>query len=268
MPAGLFLVPEAPSRFRTLELVASVSCDHAAVARLSVRAAVARGAAPGSIRQFGTSGTGGEWEGYTWRVWWEPPSRWRGEVTVPGGQTSSVSVVRDAAAFVYLPGQQTMYTNEPTVRDSRWEEIRPPAGVMELPTIANRHEVFPLLHSPLPASKWDFETLAQGEIHNGRVTRRVRATRRAGVALHEDAKASGYWWGVDEYECLVDDALQILVRLVGISEGVPVGVVSADEVRIDAPIPADIFAFAPPARHAHRTCCTFDVTTRAEARTG
>ena len=248
MSAGLFRAPEARDGFRTLELAASVSNAAAALASLSVRAAVARGAAPESIRQYAMGCAGGAsngWERYAWRVWWEPPSRWRGDLTWPGGQTD-VSVVRDDAALVYLPMQRTLYTSEPVVRDSRWEVIRPPTGIVELPTVTNRHEVFPLIRPSLPASEWVFATLAEEEIYNGRVTRRVRATRRIDTAPTEDKRASGYWRGVDEYECLVDDALQILVHLTGIADGVPVAIISADDVRVDAPFPADIFAFVPP----------------------
>jgi hypothetical protein len=52
---------------------------------------------------------------------------------------------------------------------------------------------------------------------------------------------------VDEYECLVDDALQVVLHLTGKAEGVPVGIVSVDQLRGDAPIPDAVFAFTPPA---------------------
>jgi hypothetical protein len=51
---------------------------------------------------------------------------------------------------------------------------------------------------------------------------------------------------VDEYECLVDDELQILLHLTGKADGAPVGIVSVDEVRVNAPLTADVFAFVPP----------------------
>lgn len=231
--------------FRTLELGASVSYDNAALTRLIVRAAVARGAAPESIKSYTMGGAGDGWGRYTVRVWWEPPSRWRDEQSTPGGVTS-VSVVREDATLIYLPMQRLLYTSEPVARDSQWEIVRPPRGFVEMPTIANRNAVFPLLRPPLPASEWVFATIAEDVLYAGRAARRVRATRRAGVALPDEVEASGYWSGVDEYECLVDDALQILLRLTAIADGVPVGFVSADDVCVDAPFPADTFTFVPP----------------------
>ena len=63
---------------------------------------------------------------------------------------------------------------------------------------------------------------------------------------------------IDEYECVVDDERQICMRLSAIWEGVPIAIVAADEVCVDSPLPADIFAFTPPdgARviHVERSC--------------
>jgi hypothetical protein len=237
--------PEGRVPFSTLELGATVSSDDAALARLTVRAAVAGGAAPSSVRTYAAGDAADAWGRYSWHVWWAPPSRWRGDLTWPAGATD-VSVVRDGAALVYLPVQQLMYTSEPVARDPRWDVVRTPTGIFELPTVANRHAVFPLLHPPLPASEWDFATVAHEVAYGGRVTRRVRATRRAGAPAAKGLEASGIWPGVDEYECLVDDALQILLRVTGIADSVPVATISVDHVRVDALFPDDVFAFVPP----------------------
>jgi hypothetical protein len=61
-----------------------------------------------------------------------------------------------------------------------------------------------------------------------------------------EEEPSGNWRYADEYECLVDATLQILLRLTGIADGAPVADVAADEVRVDAPLPADVFCFVPP----------------------
>lgn len=245
MSAGLFSAPTETLRFRTLELRATASCDDAAFVRLSLRAALAGGADPKSIQVYSVGPTRGGWTSHSWRVWWAPPSRWRGDMTGPDGQTD-VSVVRDDTALVYYSMQRLMFTNEQVAPDPRWKVAPAPTGIVELPTIANRHAVFPLLHPPLPESEWVFATVAAPEVYEGRVTRHVRATRRAYAALDDERKASGYWPGVDEYECLVDDALQILLRFTAIADGVPVATVSVDDVHVDAQFPTDIFDFVPP----------------------
>jgi hypothetical protein len=51
---------------------------------------------------------------------------------------------------------------------------------------------------------------------------------------------------VDEYECLVDDELQILLHLTGKADGAPAGIVSVDEVRVDAALSPDVFTFVSP----------------------
>jgi hypothetical protein len=173
---GLFRVPEVRDRFHTLELGASVSHDGAALGRLMVRHAAAHSAGPNSTRVYSFGGTGDTdsgWSSYTWRIWWEPPSRWRADVTHPGSPTE-VFVVRDDASLAYFPVRRILYTTAPVTRDGRWEVIAAPTGIVEMPTI----DVFQLFHSPLPASEWVFATVAQEEIHHGRMTRRVRATRR------------------------------------------------------------------------------------------
>lgn len=267
MSTDLFRVPPtAPTPFRTLDLSASVTYDSAALARLML-AAVASRAHQSSYKVITMGGarrgwterlwspvrdqigcarrTRDQWGCYTCRVWWEPPSRWRDELTWPGSPPY-VTLVREDAALAYLPIERLLYTSEPMVPDPRWEIVRPRSANMSVPTIANRNEAFPLLRPPLPASEWDFETVGEEEMYGERVTRRVRATRRLGVVLSDEAEASGYWPGVNEYECLVDDVLQILMRLTAIADGVPVGDVSVNDMRVDAPFPADIFTFVPP----------------------
>jgi hypothetical protein len=191
------------------------------------------------------------WSRYSWHVWWEPPSRWRGDMIHPSGE-ADLSLVREDASLVYLPALKTLYTSEQRyadeqrLREHSWKMIPRPAGVVELPTIANRHEVFPLLRSPLSASEWEFATLAEEEFFVGRVTQRVRATRREGVVLPYGVRPSGYWSGVNEYEYLTDDALQILLRLTAMEDGASVADISIEEMHIDTAFPTDVFTFVPP----------------------
>jgi hypothetical protein len=57
---------------------------------------------------------------------------------------------------------------------------------------------------------------------------------------------SGYWSSLNEYEYLVDDMLDILLRLTGLEDGKPVTHVSAEDVVVDAPLSPESFSFTPP----------------------
>lgn len=230
------------SGFRSLELGASVTYNAVALARLLVRAAVVRGADPNGVYGYQAGLSGSEWERFTWRVWWEPETRWRGDMSWNGGQTD-ISIVRDRVALVYLPNQRMLYTNEP-VSDPGYEYVPAPIGIVELPTIVNRHAVFPLLHPPLPSSEWEFVTLATAVLYQGRVARRVRALRR--TIASRVPLSSGFWPGIDEYECLVDDDLGILLGLTGFAEEVRVADIAVNDVRVDAAFPSSIFNFVAP----------------------
>jgi outer membrane lipoprotein-sorting protein len=58
---------------------------------------------------------------------------------------------------------------------------------------------------------------------------------------------SGFWTGVDKYECVFDDELQIPVKVTAIVDGVPAATISVERVIVDEPIPASTFDFSPPA---------------------
>jgi len=235
---------EPKQRFQSLELAATVSYDPAALGRALSRAGASNDkAARGTIRLYGEtgSGSGDAWVRYRWRVWWAPPTLWRDELTWSNGE-STVIIVRNEVAVAYVSMQRTLYTSEPIAATAQ-DRVLPPDG-MKLPTIAERVSEFPLTR-PLPKSEWEVTTLAQ-EWHMGRVTRRLRARRRAAAPPAADPQQSGYWPGVDEYECVVDDALQVLLSVTGLDDGVPVATISADDVRIDTPISPETFTFAPP----------------------
>jgi hypothetical protein len=241
-------------RFHTVEIRATASYNNAAFERYGMRAAATRGGGASSLVIYDASNAnlGRAWERFTWRVWWAPPSRWRDELTWPEGQTD-VAVVRSDARMIYLAAQRTLYTSELVSRDSRWEIVPAPAGVFELPTLDNRFAVFPLIRPPLPERAWEFATVKDGETYAGRVTRRVRVTRRALSRVTEVRPDPGYLPLADEYECLIDDELRLVMRLRAIVSGEPVAEVSVDDIRLDSAIPPDTFSFVPPtdARIAH-----------------
>lgn len=238
--------PEPGQRFRSLELAATASLDGAALARAMSRTRPTGPEwGPDSVRLFGSGldASGDPWVRYEWRVWWAPPAAlWRDDLTWPNGETT-VIIVRTDATLAYVSMKRTLYTSEQTAVTAG-ERVLPPDG-MRMPTIAARLAEFPLLRPRLRAAEWEFVTVGEKE-HRGRVARRVRATRRAGSVPGEGPERSGYWQGIDEYECLVDDELQILLSLEGMVDGVPVAAISAEEVRVDTPLPNDTFAFAPP----------------------
>lgn len=252
MPPGLFGGLAGASPFRTLELHATVTYDDTALGRLMTRTATAVRASYGArsvqAYTYGERSPAGKWARHVWRVRWEPPARWRAEITGPGGLTELI-VIRDGVAMVYLPWRQTLFTSEPPERYSQYQRqgISPSSpGSLDLPDIAGAHRLLPLLRSPFAESEWDFETVENELAYQGHNARRVRARRRAGVRPADDRRDSGYWLGVDEYECVVDDRLQIILRLSALDGGKAVGIVSADELRVDAPLPPDAFEFVPP----------------------
>lgn len=227
-------------RFRTLALRASVTYDASALARRAGGGA-SRGAAVGFD----------ETARYTHRVWWAAPSRWRDDVEWPSGERV-VSVVRDGDALTYISVLRTLYTSESVAAADGWEVIAPPRGIVELPTIEQRLSEFPLIRPRLPTSEWTFSDGPATE-HLGRPCRRVYAVRRPVPFVRSRRSTSGYWDGVDEYECLVDDSLQVVVRLSGLADGAAIAAYAADELQVDEDLPADVFTFRPPAgtRVAH-----------------
>jgi hypothetical protein len=185
------------------------------------------------------------WGQYFWRVWWTPPDRYRDELSRPGFPTD-IAIVRERVRMIYLAGERTLYTNQPVPNDRPWEIGPAPIGIFELPTLDNRFELFPLIHPPLPETAWQFETLSTEEKYDGRVTRRVRVTRRASSLASVERPHPGYMPLVDEYECIVDDEHGLILRFSAISDGVPIAIVAADDVLVDRPLPPDIFDFIPP----------------------
>jgi hypothetical protein len=265
MSSDLFGPPVDPQRrFRSLELTATASVDDVALRRIMERAAAAyrRRHRPDSARVYGPSGNAtaetshDHWSRHGWRIWWVPPMRWRDDIIWTGGQTAVIAV-QPGVSLSYVSMHRTLYTGEPAAAATGLlDRFRPlfratpagawPADSVHLSTVPERVAEFPLTNPRLPASAWDLTTLGEEE-YLGRLVRRVRARRRAGAGEDDEVGISGYWPWLSEYECLVDDALGILLRLTGLADGVPVGAITADEVRVDASIAEEVFAFAPPA---------------------
>jgi hypothetical protein len=238
---------EVAARFRTLTMSSTASYDTMALARAMRRAGAARGSGgPDGIRSSSAPTFGGDdaWVRHTWHMWWRPPSLWRDDLTWPNGATT-VSIVQPDVAQAYVSLQRTLYTSAPASIAGA-HGVTSFADGMQLPTVAGRLAEFPLVRPPLPASEWALTTLGH-EVYIGRQARRTRAVRRSETGRSNAGNDSGYWLGVDEYECLVDVTIGITLRFTGLIDGAPAAILAADEVHVDTSLPSDVFAFAPPA---------------------
>lgn len=258
-------IAPTPRPFRTLQLSATASIDHATMGRIMVRAVEAyrRRHGPNSAKVLSSSGdsasdTGDGWSRHGWRIWWVPIEHWREEILWPGDH-KAVIIVRPDVSLQYVSMQRTLYTSDPdapAATTSLLDRLRSflrarPVGAwssewVHVPTVAERVSEVPLIDPRLPASAWELTTLGDAE-HLARPVRRVRATRRAGVNEDDEPTSSGYWPWLREYECLVDVATGLVLRMTGLEDGVPVGILTVDEIRVDAGIADDVFSFVPPA---------------------
>jgi hypothetical protein len=230
------------ARFRSIELCATVSHDGAALARASVRAAKARALDPRSFRVFSMGRD--SLTQYGWHVWWTLPGLWRDEITWPNDLTD-VAVIRGDSALVYVASEQTLYTNDLTVNDPRWTVLEPPRGIVELPTIEKRLGMIALFRPPFQRSDWSFTTESTEQVYLGRTVRHVRAKRRSTGSNSPPNEGFDSSFGVDEYECIVDDEFRILLRLVGIIDGRPAMTITADSVGVNHDIGDEVFSFTP-----------------------
>lgn len=235
--------------FRTLELKATVAYDSVALGQIIAgRMAVHRAeAGPDSVRAYGVGSLdgatrSGDWERHTWRVWWTPPSFWREELSWQNGATIVIILRPDVASY-YVSMQRTLYTSQRTAITV--EERPKPNDPTHLPTLADRLAEFPLTGFRLPPADWKASTIGR-ESRLGRALRRVGARRRADRSGAAKSDSPSHWPWLDHFECLVDDDLGILLELIGLSNGGPVANVTADELRVDALIPEDVFSIAAP----------------------
>jgi hypothetical protein len=156
-----------------------------------------------------------------------------------------VSIVRPDVALQYVSQFQTVYTSERLDAADKRPLVSGLKGY-QVPTIERQLEQFPLIRPRLPDSDWQLETVGQ-ESYLGRAARRVRATCRSGAAYQLDARRSGFWSGVGEYECVMDDELQILLSVTAFVDGATAATISVEQVTVDEPIPTSTFEFSPPA---------------------
>lgn len=231
--------------FRSLELAGTTSVDGAALGRAMTRSAMSDPAwGTGAIGLMSIGVPGGDaWLTYKWHVWWELPTHWRDDHTSTY-LGNVVSIVRPDMALQYISQTQTLNTTERLDASDRRPRVSAPKGT-GIPTVDDRLEEVRIIRPRLPDSDWNIETIDQ-EPYLGRSARRVRATRRAGSPTH-CFRVSGFWMGVDEYECVIDDQLQILLSVTAMVDGAAAATISVEHVSVDQPIPASTFDFSPPA---------------------
>lgn len=219
--------------------------DSAAIGRALTRSAMAHPDwGTGSIGIMSIEVPGGDaWLKSKWHVWWALPALWRDDYSGPFGETI-VAIVRPDVALQYVSEMQTLYTTERLGAADERPRVQAPKG-WSMPTLDGRLREFPLIRPRLPDTDWRLETIGQ-ESYLGRAARRVRVTRRAGSNPFGRGM-SGFWEGVDNYECVFDDELQIPVYVTAIVDGVPAATISVEHVSVDVPIPASTFDFSPPA---------------------
>lgn len=242
----LFRTPDPCEPFRFLELESAHSSDSARLASLFSEIAERRRGVMFSVPLAENIGSGrrptlqGLLLTHTSHIWWDRAGYWR-EVITSGDHVVSTVVVTPDAMIMYAPFQETMYVAE-RLGDIRVH--RDPGMEIQYQAANDRVSKVPLLNPRFPAKDWKFETLGE-EAYLGRGVRRVRATRRGGREWRP-GDDSGHWLGVEEYECVADDNLQILLSLVGLVDGAPVADVSMSLLRVDEPISSDVFRFSPP----------------------
>jgi hypothetical protein len=231
--------------FRSIELAGTTSVDGVATGRAMTRAAMSDPAwGTGAIGLMSIGVPGGDaWLTSKWHVWWELPMRWRDDHTsIFSG--SVVTIVQPDVAMQYASQTQTLYTTERLSGSDSRPRVTAPKGTC-IPSLDHRIEGVRVIRPGLPDSDWQFDTLGL-EPYLGRSARRVRATRRPGSPTH-GFRVSGFWMGVDEYECVIDDQLQILLSVTAIVDGAAAATISVEHVSVDQPIPASTFDFSPPA---------------------
>jgi len=232
-------------RLHNIEVAATASLDTQALARLMAQAtdpALREGPDSVGFIMVGHSGSD-TWLDYKWHVWWDLSGFWRDDFTMPNNGTV-INIVRPDGALMYFSMEKILYTRQGHgIAEPRQRSVE--AEGFQLPSIEERLVEFPLIRPRLPASDWKLESL-HPETYLGRPASRLRATRRAGSIRKNDSRLSGFWWGVDEYECVIDNEQQIVMSVTGIVDRVSVATISVEHMIVDATLAAGTFEFSPP----------------------
>lgn len=166
------------------------------------------------------------------KVWWRKPACWRADQQMDG-HGNSVTVHCDGAWWVSF-SSGVICTNDVRIERSR-------RGVQHghPPALDDLVRDVPLLDPAFLLATHKLEFVGE-TIHADRPALRVRATYlKAQNRLYE-----GFFWAsADAYDLLVDKEYGILLRYAALLDGREFAVTSVDQIRIDEPIPDDVFAF-------------------------
>ena len=108
---SLFRPPAGNQKpFANIRIFATASSDGEAFRRLWTRDAEGHGRTSTIIPvddPDGADPNADGWHRYAWRVWWEPPDRWRDEMLFSGASTY-VAIVRPDVKLIYAAGERTL----------------------------------------------------------------------------------------------------------------------------------------------------------------
>jgi hypothetical protein len=238
-------LPGQTRTFHSIEIAAAASLDTRALSQVMLRATnPAVENAPDSIGFLVPGDTASDrWLEYRWHVWWALSGFWRDDFSIPGGG-DIINIARPDGALTYVSMEKILYTSQGPSNTAGWQHASA-AGGFQLPTVEERLVEFPLIRPRLPESDWHLES-RQDEIYLGRPAIRVRTTRRADSIRMRDSRLSGFWPGVDEYECVIDFEQHVCMSVTGIVDGVSVATISVERMTVDAELAPTIFEFSPP----------------------
>lgn len=238
-----------PAHFLSVpfELVASVWIDLKEIAR-----AGATRARDESTRTLTVPGdvAGGDSLSRTLHVWWSPPNSWREDIS-HDTEHVDVIVVRGDCAMTFLAAQQELFTNRPADFPSCPHSASSSGHLfsrfLEIPTVISRMQGFPLLFPPFPTDAWSLTRLAAQPSDFG-ASAVLRVLRRRPPRPEGEDAQSGFWFGVDEYEVVIDTRTGIIVRFTGFAGSAVVGSIQVTRLSLDVRSEDDPFTFLPPPR--------------------
>ncbi len=233
------------SPFRSLVVRASGWQDDLALLRC-IRRAKAHTGREVNFSQYGNpreSAASRSLSRFAWNVWWEPPCRWRDEYALEGA-VPNVALVTEAHAAIFDAFRQTLYSNGPVPQRSSFVVEEPPIGIFELPTIDRRRKLMPLFGTEFPRSEWSVTPLRAID-QGGRQLQTMDAIRRAHAESEASDSHAGYWPGINQYECVLDESLGIMRRVTAVDEGHAIASIELIEISVDIPLPAGVFDLEP-----------------------
>jgi len=230
----LELLYSAYDRFQTIQIDWQYQYDEASLNRVQERWAAQF--PPGSVGILRSSlGADSERHGEVRvyrKLWWRKPACWRSEEQIEG-RGNSITVLCDGVWWA-AGSTGVLYTNAPPKA--------PGVPVIQSeypPPLEDLIRAVPLLDPAFLLATHQLELVAEA-VYANRPALQVRATYKKGKhRIHE----AFFWASADEYDLLVDKEYGVLLRYAALLDGREFAVASVDQIRIDQPIPNEVFAF-------------------------